>query len=611
MKSLLAYFSALIITTSSYAQATSWKMVEGKISTPWASQVSPDLVHSEYPRPQLVRDKWMNLNGLWDYAIKPTGELKPTAFDGKILVPFAVESALSGVGKTQGKDNTLWYRRSFTVPSAFRGQNLLLHFGAVDWQCEVWVNGVRVGEHKGGYDPFSFDITSQVKKSGQQELVVRVWDPSDDGPQPRGKQVNKPRGIWYTPVTGIWQTVWLEAVPKTYIASTHQTPDVDKKVVVIKASVIQLQPGDQVKVTAYDGPDRIAEQAVNPIDPAELSIDNPKLWSPDQPHLYDLRIAVIRKGKVIDEVKSYFAMRKISMATDGNGVQRMMLNNTFLFQYGPLDQGWWPDGLYTAPSDEALKFDIEKTKSMGFNMIRKHVKVEPALWYYNCDRLGMLVWQDMPSGDMGNRWDSRPGIIGIATDKERTLESEQIYKNEWKAIMDANYNFPSIVVWVPFNEGWGQFKTEEITTWTMQYDPSRLVNSASGGNFHYVGHIIDFHNYPDPGIPDPKLFGSKQIIVLGEYGGLGLPLEGHTWQAKDNWGYQSFSTREELLSKYESFINRFEHLIRLGMSAAVYTQTTDVEIETNGLMTYDRKVIKMPEEKLKQLHRPLYTISLE
>lgn len=299
-------------------------------------------------------------------------------------------------------------------------------------------------------------------------------------------------------------------------------------------------------------------------------------------------------------------MRKISMAPDQNEIQRMLLNDEFVFQFGPLDQGWWPDGLYTAPTDEALKFDIEKTKAMGFNMIRKHVKVEPARWYYHCDKLGMLVWQDMPSGDMGNRWDMRPGIIGLATDKQRTPESETIYKNEWKAIMDSKYNFPCIVVWVPFNEAWGQFKTEEIVKWTMSYDPSRLVNAASGGNFFPVGHILDLHNYPDPCMPDPKLFGKDQIIVLGEFGGLGLPVDEHTWQAKNNWGYQSFPDKAQLLSKYESFINRIPELIKQGLSAAIYTQITDVEIEVNGLMTYDRKVIKMPEEQLKKATEPLY-----
>ena len=303
-------------------------------------------------------------------------------------------------------------------------------------------------------------------------------------------------------------------------------------------------------------------------------------------------------------------MRKISMDADRNGVQRMMLNDQFQFQYGPLDQGWWPDGLYTAPTDEALKFDIEKTKEMGFNMIRKHVKLEPARWYYYCDKMGMLVWQDMPSGDMGNRWDSRPGVYGLATDKERTPESETIYKGEWLEIMKDLHNFPSIVVWVPFNEAWGQFKTKEIVDWTMKQDPSRLVNSASGGNFENVGHIFDLHNYPDPAMPHPGLFGAKQVLVLGEFGGLGLPIEGHTWQDKNNWGYQTFKNKDELLNRYSEMMNAIPRLIEKGLSAAVYTQTTDVETETNGLMTYDRREVKFPEAGLKAMHSKLYAVTI-
>ncbi len=597
-----------LIMSTAIAQQSNWKMVDGRISTPWAANVNPAIPLPEYPRPQLVRENWVNLNGLWQYSMKPRTESIPTTFDGNILVPFPIESALSGVGKDVGKDNRLWYRRTVSVPKSFTNKIALLHFGAVDWECEVFINGKKAGGHRGGYDPFTVDITSFLK-SGTQEILISVWDPSDGGPQPRGKQVTKPHGIWYTPVTGIWQTVWLEGVPKTHIVSTKQTPDIDGKTLQLSATVKNLLPGDRLKVSAWDGTKMVAEKLLETTSGA-LAIADPKLWSPSTPFLYDLRIAVIRKGKVVDEVKSYFAMRKISMASDSKGIQRMLLNNAFLFQYGPLDQGWWPDGLYTAPTDEALRFDIEKTKEMGFNMIRKHVKVEPARWYYHCDKIGILVWQDMPSGDMGNRWDSRPGILGIATSKERTPESESIFKTEWKAIMDATVNFPSIVVWVPFNEAWGQFKTEEIVKWTMDYDPSRLVNTASGGNFYRVGHILDMHNYPEPVMPDPDLYGKDRIIVLGEYGGLGLPLEGHTWQTKDNWGYQSFANKEELLAKYESFINRFDALIESGLSAAVYTQTTDVEVETNGLMTYDRKVIKMPVQRLFEIHQKMYDPAL-
>ncbi|RYY18292.1 MAG: beta-galactosidase, partial [Chitinophagaceae bacterium] len=569
--------------------------------------VDPAKPLPEYPRPQMVRSDWINLNGSWQYAILPKSQANiPAAYSGNILVPFAVESALSGVGKTVGKDSLLWYERTVTIPANYRKSNILLHFGAVDWLCDIYVNGKKVGSHQGGYDPFSFDITTAVTKSGPQKITVSVWDPSDNGPQPRGKQINRPHGIWYTPVTGIWQTVWLESVPKTYIATTVQTPDVDKKSLSVKAKVESAQPGDLVIVSAWKGSEKLAEQSAEAEQEINLALPNAALWSPDKPNLYDLKIAVVRKGKKVDEVSSYFAMRKISMAPDASGIQRMLLNDQFVFQYGPLDQGWWPDGLYTAPTDEALKFDIEKTKEMGFNMIRKHVKVEPARWYRYCDSIGLLVWQDMPSGDLGNRWESRPGIYGKGTDKDRTPESELIYRTEWNEIMQDLHNFPSIVVWVPFNEAWGQFKTAEITEWTKKKDPSRLVNSASGGNFEPVGDIMDLHNYPEPLMPEPSIYGSKQVIVLGEFGGLGLPVESHTWQEKNNWGYQSFKNKQELLKRYSELMNSIPNLIQKGLSAAVYTQTTDVEVETNGLMTYDRKEIKIPVVDLKALHDKLY-----
>jgi beta-galactosidase/beta-glucuronidase len=608
-RSFSCLFFLLLLQVSLSAQQ-GWKMVPGKIASPWAEKVNPAAVLPEYPRPQMVRSSWTNLNGLWQYSILPAAsQAIPASYQGNILVPFAVESSLSGVGKTVGKDSVLWYRRSVNVPNA-KGKTVLLHFGAVDWKCTVFVNGKEAGTHQGGYDPFTIDITNSLKKGAKQDIAVLVWDPSDDGPQPRGKQIKAPHGIWYTPVTGIWQTVWLEAVPQTFIAGTRQTPNVDQKAVTVAATVEKPQAGDKVVITAWDGGTKVAEQTAGANAEVSLPIANPKLWSPESPFLYDLTYSIVRNGKVVDEVKSYFAMRKISMAPDKAGIQRMLLNDRFVFQYGPLDQGWWPDGLYTAPTDEALKFDIEKTKQMGFNMIRKHVKVEPARWYTYCDQLGILVWQDMPSGDLGNRWENRPGVYGRATDKERSAESESIYRTEWNEIMQDLYNHPSIVVWVPFNEAWGQFKTKEIVNWTMQKDPSRLVNTASGGNFEDVGHIIDLHNYPEPLMPDPALFGQKRVLVLGEFGGLGLPIENHTWQDKNNWGYQSFKSKEELLKRYAELIDRIPALISKGLSAAVYTQTTDVEVETNGLMTYDRKDIKIPVEKLKELHSKLYSPSL-
>ena len=607
MKKLFSTAAILLIFAgTAKSQSANWQIAGDKITTRWSANVDPLNPLPEYPRPQMVRNEWKNLNGLWDYAITPAGTVKPSAYDGKILVPFAVESALSGVNKTVGPENILWYRTRFTIPSNFRRKNILLHFGAVDWKSEVFMNGVQVGSHQGGYDPFTFDITTFIKGSGPQLLELKVTDPVDKGPQPRGKQVLKPGGIWYTSVTGIWQTVWIEAVPKTYIKSTKQVPDIDKGILKLEVNVQDQLPGDMVHVTAWAGQKMVSETEAAPGTKLEVPVENPILWSPDNPFLYDLKISVMRKGKVADEVKSYFAMRKISLKPDANGFLRMMLNNEFVFQYGPLDQGWWPDGLYTAPSDEALLFDIVKTKEMGFNAIRKHVKSEPARWYYHCDKTGMLVWQDMPSGDLGGgRWNTRPGMEG-GSDKTRTHESEMIYRTEWNAIIDYLFNFPCIVVWVPFNEAWGQFKTAEITNWTMHKDPSRLVNSASGGNFHEVGHILDLHNYPGPVMAKPEIFGTKQAIVLGEFGGLGLPLEGHTWLDKNNWGYRTFQDADTLFRTYDGYLDQIVPFINRGLSAAIYTQTTDVEIETNGLLTYDRKVIKVPEVKLRAVARKLY-----
>ncbi|MEJ2880896.1 glycoside hydrolase family 2 protein [Pedobacter sp. GR22-6] len=606
---LKTYLVGLLLSQSVIVSAQTWKPVPGKIASPWAEKVDPAKTLPEYPRPQMARsNNWKNLNGLWSYALTAKDATAPKTYKGKILVPFAIESSLSGVGKTVGKDSLLWYQTTFSVPSNVKN-NIILHFGAVDWRSEIYLNGKKVGTHEGGFDPFHFDITAYVKKGGKQELTVSVWDPTDQGPQPRGKQQIKPEGIWYTPVTGIWQTVWIEGVPKTHIVATKQTPNIDTKTLNVSANVEGSQAGDKVRYTAFDGKTKVAEQEVEAGTATELAIANPKLWSTNTPFLYDLKVAILRNGKVIDEVNSYFAMRKSSLGPDKEGTQRMLLNNEFVFQYGPLDQGWWPDGLYTAPTYEAMVFDIIKTKEMGFNMIRKHIKVEPATWYYECDKRGILVWQDMPSGDLGNQWEPNLGTMG-GTDKNRTPESEAMYKKEWNKIMDDLHNFPSIVVWTPFNEAWGQFKTKEIAEWTKQKDPSRLVNSASGGNHVVTGDIVDLHHYPDPRMPRPDLFGPTHAVVLGEYGGLGLPVAGHNWLEKNNWGYQSFKTADELFEKYASFLVTIEGQIKKGLSAAVYTQTTDVENETNGLMTYDRKVIKVPAEKLKQITDKLYNKSL-
>ncbi|MFV5696728.1 glycoside hydrolase family 2 protein [Flavobacterium sp. ZT3R17] len=574
-----------------------WKPAGEKIKTEWANKVNPKQVLPEYPRPIMERKEWKNLNGLWNYAIQEVGKSAPVKYDGQILVPFAVESSLSGVMKEVGAKNELWYNTSFTLESNWKGQNIILHFGAVDWKTEVWLNGVKIGSHTGGYTPFSFDITPFITGKTQQ-LTVKVWDPSNDGPQPRGKQVKSPEGIWYTPVTGIWQTVWIEPVNKKNITTIKTTPNIDQNVINMKPEVAGASYGDVVEVTVYDDSKTIATAKASVGENIEIVLNNPKLWSPESPFLYKTNVKLISNGKIIDQVKSYFAMRKIGSKRDANGVLRMQLNNKDYFQYGPLDQGWWPDGLYTAPTDEALKYDIVKTKELGFNMIRKHVKVESDRWYTHCDELGILVWQDMPSGDEQPIWQDKKYFEG--TELQRTPKSEEIYKKEWKEIMDHLYSYPSIVVWVPFNEAWGQFKTVEITEWTKNHDPSRLVNSSSGGNHFQTGDILDLHHYPGPEL---YLYDARRITVLGEYGGIGLPLEGHLWRANDNWGYVKFKNAAEVTNEYIKYANELKKLVKAGFSAAVYTQTTDVEGEVNGFMTYDRKVDKMDFEKVKTINK--------
>ncbi|MDD2417278.1 MAG: glycoside hydrolase family 2 TIM barrel-domain containing protein [Parabacteroides sp.] len=575
-----------------------WKPVGDKIKTKWAEQINPSAVLPEYPRPTLERSDWKNLNGEWAYAIREKGEVEPAAFDGNILVPFAIESSLSGVQKNVGEKNELWYKRLFTVPSAWKGKQVKLNFGAVDWKADVFVNDILIGSHQGGFTPFSFDITPYLNGKGEQKLVVRVWDPTEKGYQPIGKQTSRPEGIWYTSVTGIWQTVWIEPVAVNHVTAVKAIPDIDKEVVDVTVSAAKCCVADYAEVALFDGVKQVSVAKGVTGKALRLAVKSPKLWSPESPALYTMKISLYSAGKKIDEVSSYTAMRKISTKRDANGIMRMQLNNKDYFQYGPLDQGWWPDGLYTAPTDEALLYDIKKTKDFGFNMIRKHVKVEPARWYYHCDKEGILVWQDMPSGDHGNDW--APHTYNGGTDKDRSSESIANYYQEWKEIMDLCISHPSIVMWVPFNEAWGQFKTEEVIAWTKKYDPSRLVNPASGGNHRPCGDVLDLHNYPGPGM---FLFDAVRVNVLGEYGGIGLPLEGHLWQQGKNWGYVQFKNSDEVTAEYVKYANELKGFVKRGFSAAVYTQTTDVEGEVNGLMTYDRKVIKINEKAVREANQ--------
>ncbi len=577
-------------------QTAQWAPAGDRIMTEWAGQVDPANVLPEYPRPQLVRENWQNLNGLWDYAITAK-DAKPEAYEGKILVPFAAESALSGVGRSVTENDALWYSREFRVPRQWKGKRVMLNFGAVDWHSEVYVDGQLVGEHKGGYDPFSFDITDYLAKGRDHNLTVRVYDQTNLWYQPCGKQIFDPRGIWYTPVTGIWQTVWMEPVQAAHVESYMAVTDLAEGKIKVSVEAAGLVEGDVCKVELYDGQTLVAEAEGLE---TELAVAEPKLWSPDSPFLYDLKFTVLRNGKAVDQAKGYTAMREITVARDEAGHKRMLLNGEALFHYGPLDQGWWPDGLYTAPTDEALAFDIEKTKEFGYNMIRKHVKVEPARWYWHCDRLGMLVWQDMPSPKHGdNKWGRHAYDTG--TDSQITQEGKDNFYREWSEVIKDFKVFPSIVVWVPFNEAWGQFDTDDVVKFTREQDPTRLINYASGGSFERCsGDILDLHNYPDP---EMYLYDPEYINVLGEYGGIGLPLEGHLWQADKNWGYVKFKNGEEVLDTYEKYAEELIELVQKGFAAAVYTQTTDVEGEVNGLMTYDRKVIKVDVERLAKINR--------
>lgn len=593
-------FLLIILLFSSMSLSAQWKPMGDKIKTAWAEKIDPNNVLPEYPRPIMERDKWQNLNGLWDYAILPMGQQEPQTFDGKILVPFAVESSLSGVQKELGKGKELWYRRTFTIPSDWKSKNIILHFGAVDWKAEVYLNNIKIGTHTGGYTPFSFDVTPFLT-SGNQKLVVKVWDPTSDSSIPRGKQVTNPHGIWYTPVSGIWQTVWLEPVNNKHIVGVTPIADVDNNNLKVKVCTKNTESSDIVEVKLKDNNKVIASAKGVAGQTLDLSIPNAKLWSPESPFLYDLDVTIIERGKPVDKVNSYAAMRKVSKKRDANGILRMQLNNKDIFHFGPLDQGWWPDGLYTAPTDEALKYDIVKTKDFGYNMIRKHVKVEPARWYTHCDRLGILVWQDMPNGDQGPHWDMHHYFDG--KEVTRSIESEQNFRKEWKEIMDYLMPYPSITVWVPFNEAWGQFKTQEITEWTQYYDPSRLVNSASGGN-HYLkaGDILDFHKYPSPEL---MMYDNERITVVGEYGGIGMPLTGHLWQPDKNWGYVQFKSAKEVTDEYVKYGQQLLELVKRGISGGVYTQTTDVEGEVNGLITYDRKVIKVEEDRIRKINQEI------
>ena len=627
----LAISCVLVTATCAFAAKSKrgWHIADGPLLTRWSHDVNPRHPWPEYPRPQMERKEWLNLNGLWDYAILEKKEGLQAPYQGKILVPYPIESALSGVMKEVGENQVLMYHRTFRIPKSWKGL-VLLHFGAVDWETVVVINGKRVGEHRGGYDPFTFDITSALKINlpqknpswsneevkrwlvnydydTEQDIEISVNDPTDSGGQPRGKQVHKPGGIFYTSSSGIWQTVWLEPVPIAHISDFKVTPDVDSSTLRI---TVNSTGGDLIEAIAYSHGREVGRETGDPGKEFRIRIDNPVLWSPRNPHLYDLKINLLkgyvpRSGKdgikygenffPIDGVKSYFAMRKVSLAKDEQGITRPMLNDRFIFQVGPLDQGFWPDGLYTPPTDKAMLYDLQMTKDLGFNMTRKHVKVEPDRWYYYCDKMGLLVWQDMPSAN------------------NKSPEDKAEFERELHQLVDTHYNHPCIYMWVVFNEGWGQYDTERLTGWVKQMDPSRLVDNATGWTDKKCGDVIDMHNYPGPGSPQPE---ANRAAVLGEFGGLGLGIDHHTW-AQKTWGYQGMSDRAGLTRRYVNLLRKAYALKQKpGLSAVVYTQITDVETECNGLMTYDRAIVKPDIRKIAAANRghvppePKHTIVL-
>ena len=590
--------------------------VPGHITTPWSADVDPSCPWPEYPRPQMVREAWQNLNGWWDYSITGKHADHPGNFSGQILVPFPIESALSGVKRPLDPHERLWYHRQFKLNSQSEGKRVLLHFGAVDWECKVWVNDFFIGEHQGGYDPFSFDITSTLT-DGENELRIAVLDPTDSDPIQRGKQVRKPNFIWYTAVSGIWQTVWLEVVPNTHLQSLKIVPDIDLECLRIDTEIANPVPGLQLEAHILDGGSVVANGKGLAGQTLTLTVPHPKLWSPEKPFLYDLEIALSREGQEIDRVTSAFGMRKYTLERDSKGVLRFYLNHQPLFLYGPLDQGYWPDGLYTPPTEEAMRWEIDFIKSAGFNMIRKHIKVEPARYYAYCDRIGLIVWQDMISGGISPKpiWFALVGLFKKMKDDRcywqlgrQNKTNRAQFKAEFKRMIDALHNFTSIAIWCPFNEGWGQFDAAEMAKWTKAYDPTRLVDHASGWFDQNAGDFLSKHIY-FKALPDPK-FDPNRGLVLSEFGGYNLDIPGHVWTEQKAFGYKKFQDAHTLAEGYQDLVKKqLTPWVRAGCSAAVYTQTTDVETEINGFLTYDRKVAKMEVESLKQLHRKLLSES--
>lgn len=597
-----------------------WKPVSDAMLTRWGQEVNPDNAWREYPRPQMVRPEWESLNGLWDLAVLSHSAPKPLEWPEKILVPYALETPLSGIGRRLAPDEAIWYSRTFEVTDAF-SDRLLLHFEGVDHGCMVWVNDTFVGDHTGGNLPFSFEITDAVRP-GENRLVLRVLDHTDDPDryQLRGKQKRQNTGIWYTPSSGIWAPVWIEPVPRTSIERLETLADM-QGTLRVRAHLSGTPRAAFLKVTVWDGETRVAERTGQGTD-VVLSLKHPKLWSPEQPHLYQLECRLVdADGTVLDAVQSYTGFRSVGKVADPAGNWRFTLNGEGCFHFGPLDQGWWPDSFLLPPSDEAIVWEMEFLKKAGFNMIRKHKKVEPRRYYYHADRLGFLVWQDQTSGGTDSEWPKwqeydafREGFThqkdhlwnpGDALEADWPSWAHRQFLTELRAMLDTLYNHPCVVVWTTFNERWGQHRSIEVGTFVRNYDPSRHLNIASGGNFFPVTDIADAHHYPDPFFPLNAQIFEDYIKVIGEYGGHGWPVEGHLWDnAERNWGYGGLpGTFEEYVERYRRSARLLGEYRRQGISGGVYTQTTDVEGEINGLITYDREVIKIPPEQLLEIHR--------
>jgi beta-galactosidase/beta-glucuronidase len=595
-----------------------WKPASGHIMTKWGSQIDASAPLPEYPRPQMVRPDWLNLNGLWDYAVTEKGAERPQFDENRILVPFAIETALSGVKQPLGPEQRLWYRRFFKIPDAWSRKRILLHFEAVDWECVCHVNGKHVGEHTGGYVPFSFDITDHLEV-GENEIVLSVWDPTDTHWQQRGKQVLKPNTIYYTATSGIWQTVWMEPVaPENHIERLSLLPDIDSESLEAR---VHTTRGGSIRLTAFSGDEQIGTVEGGSGEKLKLAVPSPRLWCPGDPFLYDLKVELLDNERVVDFVDCYFGMRKISAGTGGTGAsghERIFLNNEPIFLHGPLDQGYWPDGGMTPPSDEALIFDVEETLALGFNMTRKHIKVEPRRWYYHADRMGLIVIQDMISGGKNATGHAETMLVMTANkhSKDTTSkalrksrrdieESRQDFERELLEVIDHLYSVPSIAIWVPFNESWGQYDAARIADLVKERDPSRPVDHASGWQDQDAGDFCSRHTYFIKLKKPPK--GDGRIYFISEYGGYNCQEPGHLWDEKSKFGYKMFKDRDALTRAYEKLIRgQLIPLISLGLGAAVYTQFSDVEIESNGFFTYDREILKIDRDIVAALNAEIY-----